>query len=103
MNENDKIATLESRISNLNSICIEYERLLSSDKNYILEGIAKILCQYDNKEYLDNIKEWGRFNYDNKILFDIVDDINDKFNGFTNIYHDVYEDDNNINLTNERG
>ena len=121
----DKIATLESRIENLNSICKvnenlvsdndkkiatlerinkQYERLLTSDNNYILEEIAKILCEYDN---VDSVY--------NKFLYDIIDDINDKFNEFTNIYHDVYEDDNstlrpkytqinnNINLTNERG
>ena len=47
--------------------------------------MLKILIPYDN-----SIRT-------NKMIFDIVDDINDKFNGFTNIYHDLYEDDNNIN------
>ena len=34
------------------------------------------------------------------MLFDIIDDINDVFEGFTNIYHYEFNDDNNnINLT----
>ena len=99
--DDNKIATLE-RVNK------QYERLLTSDNNYILEEIAKILVPYDNEEYLE--KEWGSFNYSNKILVDIVDDINDKFKGFNNIYSDACDDveikthyNAGINLTNERG
>ena len=58
-----------------------------------LKKIAKVLVPYENKDYIKNIKT-------NKMLFDIIDDINDVFEGFTNIYHDEFNDDNNnINLT----
>ena len=53
----------------------------------ILEEIAKILVPYDN----DGI---------NLNIDDVVDDINDVFNGFTNTYNDVCDDNNNINLGN---
>ena len=61
------------------------------DKNidYILKKIAKILVPYDNSITT------------NKMIFDIVDDINDVFKGFTNMYHDAfYDDDNNNNNNN---
>jgi len=57
----------------------------------ILEEIAKILVPYKDDDYLGN--------YGNKILIDIIDDINDKFNGFTNTYNDVCDDVDDINLT----
>mgnify|MGYP003138535490 CR=1 FL=1 len=87
-NNLDNCAKLESRISNLNSICIEYEKLLSSDKNYILKGIAKILVPYEKEDNLQFYK-----------INDIVDDINDVFNEFNNIYNDVNDNNNNINLS----
>lgn len=69
-NDNDdKIATLE-RINK------QYERLLTSDNNYILEEIAKILLPYDNDGININID-------------DVIDDINDRFNEFNNIYNDA--------------
>ena len=80
-NNNDKIATLE-RINK------QYERLLTSDNNYILEEIAKILVPYEKEDNLQFYK-----------INDIVDDINDVFNEFNNIYNDVNDNDNNINLT----
>jgi hypothetical protein len=67
------------------------------DKNNILKKIAKILVSYNDEEYLQNIKDWGRFNYDNKMLVDIIDDINDEFKGFNNIFNDVCDDDKNNN------
>ena len=79
----DEVATLKGRIR-------EYERLLTSDKHHILQGIAHILVPYDNDGITINID-------------DVVDDISYKFNEFNNIYNDVCDDDNNINLTNERG
>ena len=110
----DEIATLKSKIENLNSICKvseklisdndnkiaslervnkEYERLLTSDNNYILEEIAKILVAYKGDLIID----------------DFIDDVNDKFNEFNNIYNDACDDDNikthynaGINLSNER-
>jgi hypothetical protein len=67
------------------------------DKNNILKKIAKILVSYNDEEYFRNIKDWGRFNYDNKMLVDIIDDINDEFKGFNNIFNDVCDDDKNNN------
>jgi hypothetical protein len=67
------------------------------DKNNILKKIAKILVSYNDEEYLQNIKDWGRFNYDNKMLVDIIDDINDEFKGFNNMVNDVCDDDKNNN------
>jgi hypothetical protein len=67
------------------------------DKNNILKKIAKILVSYNDEEYLQNIKDWGRFNYNNKMLVDIIDDINDEFKGFNNIFNDVCDDDKNNN------
>lgn len=60
-----------------------------------LKKIAKILVAYNDEEYLQNIKDWGSFNYGNKMLVDIIDDINDKFKGFNAIFNDVCDDDNN--------
>ena len=79
----DKIAQLERQLK-------EYKRLLTSDNNYILEEIAKVLVPYDNDGININID-------------DIVDDINDKFNEFNNIFNDACDGVDNINLTNERG
>ena len=56
------------------------------DDDDTLKKIAKILVPYDN----DGI---------NLNIDDVVDDINDVFNGFTNTYNDVCDNDNNINLT----
>ena len=67
------------------------------DKNNILKKIAKILVSYNDEEYLQNIKDWGRFNYDNKMIDDIIDDINDEFKGFNNMVNDVCDDDKNNN------
>lgn len=52
-----------------------------------LKQIAKILSAYDNDGININVD-------------DIVDDINDKFNGFNNIFIDICDDNNNINLGN---
>jgi hypothetical protein len=67
------------------------------DKNNILKKIAKILVSYNDEEYFRNIKDWGRFNYNNKMLVDIIDNINDEFKGFNNIFNDVCDDDKNNN------
>ena len=66
----------------------EYKYLVDIGEENTLKQIAKILVPYDNSITT------------NKMIFDIVDDINDKFNGFNNIYHDVFNDDDNINLGN---
>ena len=87
MNENDKIATLESRISNLNSICKVYEKIINDDDT-TLKQVAKILVPYKNEDNLQFYK-----------ISDIVDDINDVFNGFNSIYNKACDDDNNINLS----
>ena len=51
-----------------------------------LKKISKILSAYDNDGININID-------------DIVDDINDVFSGFNNIFNDECEKDNNINLS----
>ena len=90
------------KIASLERVNKQYERLLTSDNNYILEEIAKVLIAYKGDLIID----------------DFIDDVNDVFNGFNKIYNDVCDDANakspinehiklmkkaNINLTNERG
>tara|TARA_Y100001963_G_scaffold99255_1_gene136624 strand:+ start:1919 stop:2644 length:726 start_codon:yes stop_codon:yes gene_type:complete len=84
----DKIAQLKIKVESLERVNTIYERLLTSDNNYILEEIAKLLVRYEKEDNLQFYK-----------INDIVDDINDRFNEFNNIYNDACDDDNNINLT----